>query len=234
MGVRRLTTAALLALVVLTALTIGTQPGAGAGVQTTVISTRQGEVAPGTLNMGWWDEKGMHVVGLENYLAGFDRELANRNHRDFFTFDVSLANGMCATAATVQLPIGTGSGDYAEVATWANFVLHDVSTDPATLNTTAGPDLDVFRDLGTGTIYGNRYLPTHAPYGDLTAFPVSLNAAGLAALNDEIQSPHPGYFSLGGMIQGEAPDVWLFGFTPVVHHDVVKAPVRLVITVGSC
>ena len=72
---------------------------------------------------------------------------------------------MCASAATLQLPIGTGSGDYGEVATLANFVLHDVSTDPVTLNTTAGPDLDVFRDLGTGTVYGNRYLPTQAPYG---------------------------------------------------------------------
>ena len=234
MRVRRSTTAALLALVALMALTIGAQPGAGAGVRTIVITTRQTEVAPGTMNMGWWDEKGLHVVGLENYIAGFDRDLASRNHRDFFTFDLSLADGMCASSATVLLPIGTGSGDYGEVATFANFVLHDVSTDPVTLNTTAGPDLNVFTDLGTGTIYGNRYLPTQGPYGDLTTFPVSLNTAGLAALNDEIQAPHPGYFSFGGMIQGEAPDVWLFGFTPVTHHDVVEAPVRLVITVGSC
>ena len=89
--------------------------------------------------MGWWDEKGTHVIGLENYIAGYDQVFAIRNHRDFFTFDLSLADGGRATSATLQIPIGTGSGDYGEVAAIANFVLHDVSTDPVTLNTTAGP-----------------------------------------------------------------------------------------------
>jgi len=80
------------------------------------------------------------------------------------------------------------------VATAANFVLHDVSTDPVTLNTTAGPDTNIFHDLGTGAVHGNRVLPTVGPYGGLTFFPVSLNHAGLTALNAAIKAPHPGYF----------------------------------------
>jgi len=36
------------------------------------------------------------------------------------------------------------------------------------------------------------------------------------------------------MIQGEAANVWLFGFTPVTLHNGTEAPVKLVLTLGTC
>ena len=224
---RRPTTFAVLAAAALMAtLMIGASAQAGSKPPTITIATHQNEIAPGIKNQGWWDATGAHIIGNENYIVGQDGE-TNSPFRNFFSFDTSLAGGKCASAATLLVPIETGGGDFGLLKTIANYVLHDVSTDVTTLNTTAGPDLSITHDLGTGALYGSRALPTFGPYGGLTSFPIDLNVAGVAALNAAIRAPHPGYFSLGGVIQGEPTGVSLFLFSG-------SHAARLMITVGSC
>lgn len=231
MNVRRSTAFTLLGALAVAALMIGAQAQARSAA-TLTIATHQNEISPGNQNMGWWDDAATHVVGNDNYEVGNAPDEGARIFRNFFSFDTSLAGGNCASAATLQIPIGEGSGDFGGVQGVANYVFHDVSTPASTLITAGGPDLTVYHDLGTGTVYGGRVLPTVGPY-PVGNFPVSLNAAGLAALNAAIKAPHPGYFTVGGMIKGEPADTSLFGFTPE-NHSGQEWPVRLVLTLGSC
>lgn len=235
MRIRMSTSLALLGALAVVALMIGAQAQAGKKPTVITIATHQSEITPNVQNTGWWDDAGTHGSGNDNYEVGVAPDLNPEILRNFFTFDTSLAGRQCASAATLEIPIGEGSGDFGGLATVANYLLKDVSTDATTLNTGTGPDTTIYHDLGTGTTYGNRKLPTAGPYGSLVNFTVDLNAAGLAALNAAIKAPHPGYFSLGGMIQGEPANVSLFGFTPVTNpHDTGELPVRLVITAAPC
>jgi hypothetical protein len=190
------------------------------------LSTDQSEFAPGTLNNGWWDNTGFHLVGLDNYFAGN----SVIRHRDFFTFDASLLPG-CARSASLQVPIST----FAPSPSTAGglYVMHDVSTDPITLNTTGGPNVSIFDDLGSGAVYGSKFEPTAPPYaGD--AFVIPLNTP--AALHDlNAAAVTDSFFSIGGMIAGEPPETWLFGSTPVINPTTgLKRPVNLLVTVGPC
>jgi hypothetical protein len=111
--------------------------------------------------------------------------------------------------------------------------VHDVSTDPVTLNTTGGPNVAIFDDLGSGAVYGSKFEPTAPPYaGDAFVIPLNSRAAiqdlNTAAFTDS-------FFSVGGMIAGEPPETWLFGLTPSINPTTgLKRPVNLLVTVGPC
>jgi hypothetical protein len=186
------------------------------------LSTNQSEFTPDIQNRGWWDDTGSHELGNDNYLAGLD----GRVFRDFFSFDASRLSG-CARSATLQIPRGLESGEDGFATTGATLVLHDVSTDALTLNATAGPNVGIFDDLGTGAVYGSRFFLTAPPFaGD--AFVVTLNGAALQGLNAAVQSG--GFFSIGGMLLDETVvDTFLFAVT---QSNFNRRPVTLLVTTG--
>jgi hypothetical protein len=189
------------------------------------LDTDQTEFAPPVQNRGWWNAMGFHTVGNDNYLVGW----FGAAQRDFFTFDASLLGG-CARSATLQIPRGVESGEFGGATTGATLLLHDVSTDALTLNTTTGPNPGIFTDLGTGAVYGSRFFPTAPPFPS-DAFIVNLNEAALQDLNSAVHSG--GFFSIGGMLDPEpaAALTFLFASTQSILNP---RPVTLLITTVPC
>lgn len=228
MSLRKLVAVGLLATALVVTALFAARAQARSTLPMVKLSTADSEFAPGTLNNGWWNIAGAHVIGNDNYTVG---NRLGQTWRDFFTFDASLLPG-CARSVTLQIPTSSfsGSGDNGGATTGGNLVLHDVSTDPVTLNTTAGPDLTIFNDLGTGAFYGSRFLPTVGPYaGD--SFTLTLSTAAIHDLNTAALDGD--FFSIGGMIAGEPAETALFGFTPVIG-PLGKRPVNLLVTLGAC
>src|SRR5262249_8660336 len=56
----------------------------------------------------------------------------------------------CARSARLRIPRGLESGELGGATTGATLVLHDVSTDALTLNTSFVANPAIFADLGTG------------------------------------------------------------------------------------
>jgi hypothetical protein len=80
-----------------------------------------------------------------NYLVG----RANAaEYRNFFSFDVSSINRR-VILAELQVNSGAVKGDLTETLS-----LFDVSTSGDVVNNNGEPDVEIFRDLGTGISYG--------------------------------------------------------------------------------
>src|SRR5262249_25102648 len=214
-------------------------PGGGAGRRGGVRGTSPGpflaslrdaehepeRVHPGFLNNGVWVNTGGH--GIDPCIVG---DFIGTTFRDYFTFDASLLGG-CARSARLQIPRGVESG---EIPVGANavtaLVLHDVSTDALTLNTSSAATPTVFADLG-GAVFGSRFFPTAPPFVS-DSLVVYLNGAGVQALNAAFLAG--GFFSIGGMIANEsAADTFLFAITPVIG-PAGKRPANLIVTTGPC
>jgi hypothetical protein len=228
MGFRRLTALGLAA----AALVVGALLAGRAearSLATFTLTTNQSEFTQDVLTSGWWNSAGTHIVGIDNYCGG--NGCSSATIRDFFTFDASLLPG-CARSATLQIPTGSrsGSGDFGGSPAGGTLVLHDVSTDPLTLNTTPGPNPAIFDDLGTVAVYGSRFFPTVGPYAS-DSFTLALSPAAVHDLNSAFLKDD--LFSIGGMIAGEPAKTWLFGFTPIVGPN-GKRPVNLIVTIGAC
>jgi hypothetical protein len=185
---------------------------------------RDSEFAPGVLNSALLVNAGFH--SRDGYIVGRSGAFT---FRDYFTFDASLLGG-CARSARLQIPRGLESGELGGAATGTTLVLHDVSTDALTLNTSFATDPAIFADLGTGASFGSRFFPTAPPFVS-DSFVVYLNAAGVQALNAAFLAG--GFFSIGGMIFPESAVTFLFGATPV-FGPLGKRPVNLIVTTGAC
>jgi hypothetical protein len=228
MSLRKLIALGLLATALVVAALLAARAQARTASTIFRLSTKQSTFISAQ-NMGWWNSNGTHTVGNANYVVGHPPEEV-AVFRDFFAFDGSLAPG-CARTASLQIPIGTGSGDFGGATTGALFVMHSVETDAQTLITTGGPDTAVFDDLGDGDVYGSSFEPTAAPY-KAEVFVIPLNAVGVRDLNAAILSDR--FFTVGGMIAGEPADTSLFNFTPLAHGHSVETPATLLVTMGPC
>jgi hypothetical protein len=237
MSVRKLTALGLLATLLIVAALFAAQGKARSSLAVVKLSTAQSEFHPGILNSGNWAEfgGGLHEVNNDNYVVGNFTGNGGLRVRNYFSFDASLLPG-CARSASLQVPFppDAGSGDQGFSTAGALFVLHDVSTDAFTLNQTGGPNLAIFDDLGSGAVYGSKFVPTVGPYG-AEAFVIPLNTpAGIHDLNSAFLSG--GFFSVGGMLAGEPINTWIFGRTPPVGPPPLLAerPTNLLVTVGPC
>jgi hypothetical protein len=246
MSVRKLATLGVTATALVVSAVFAAQLQARSSFATVRLSTGQGEFQPGTLNNGWWNDAGLHQLSHDNYIVGNDTQEGGEGvTRDFFTFDTSAVTG-CARSATLQIPwispgpapgfpppFLPGSGDRPGGSPAGGlYMVHDVSTDPFTLNATSGPNTAIFDDLGTGAVYGSRFLQTVGPYAAEAAVVAVNTSAALHDLNRAIRSG--GFFSVGGMIAGEPTNTWTFAFTPVFDGNGVNRPVSLLVTVGPC
>ena len=147
-----------------------------------------------TSDRGWYNENGIHNPSNDNYIAGINE--TSLNFHNFFTFDLSSVSGPVTSASfTVYTHDITGAGTY---------TLYDFTSNISNLTSGTG-GVAAFNDLGTGTSYGSIALTTSDGYSLKT---ITLNAAGLAALNANIG----GTFVFGGEF-GSTDGLYSFGFS---------------------
>ena len=128
---------------------------------------------------GLYEATGTHTPAIDNYLTGV---LGGIQSRSFFLFDLAGITGGTISDATLTLSNrdttfqglaipGTGGSPF-------SLSLFDVTSTIA--DVIAGANgLNVFADLGAGTLLGTLAVPSNAP-GNIV---IPLNAAGLAYLN---------------------------------------------------
>jgi hypothetical protein len=137
---------------------------------------------------GSYNVSGDHVVGNTNYVVW-----ANIYH-NYFVFNLS---GLLGTVTSAQLQLYTY-----DVFGLGKYTLHDVSADPATLQTTPN-SITTYNDLGSGISYGAIALSNN---NSQTLITINLNARAVEA----IQSAQGGLFAVGGEFDGS---IYAFGFS---------------------
>jgi subtilisin family serine protease len=151
---------------------------------------------------GWWDATGFHDEFNDNYVTAL---LSGLEYRDFFVFDLS---GVAQQIAAAELRVFNPYDGFFSPDPTETYSLFDVSTPLGSLEASGGGQTAIFNDLGTGTNYGSQVV-SPADNGQFVS--VSLNSAGLAALNASLG----GQTALGGALtslSGEA-DQYLFGYS---------------------
>jgi Fe-S cluster biogenesis protein NfuA len=149
------------------------------------------------MDSGWYSSTDIHNPNNTNYVVGNCPNCASSNDfNNWFVFDLSGTSGL-VTGATLALenPLGYGSGDPTET-----YEIFAVSTSITDLTAGIG-GVGTFDDLGSGISYGSYQFTSAdtAPIGVVGTIPlvtISLNAAGLAALNGAMG----GQFAIGGAI----------------------------------
>ena len=149
-------------------------------------------VALGNTDSGWYDSTGFHDSTNKNYIAG---NLAGTTFHNYFVFSLSGVSGTI-TSAHISLVAAAVNGS-------GTFFLHDVTTAPSDLSADHTNGIDIFNDLGSGTLYGSM---TVTPEDNFGLVIVNLNAAAIAAL----QSSGGGTFAVGGFFD-TAPGTYAFG-----------------------
>ena len=168
-----------------------------------VFHTSDSQFDPGIDNEGWWSDTIHNEDYIDNYLMGWT---AGGDHRNFFTFDVSLLQGMAVSASLVLTCYQWASPRPSEI-----YALSRVSTPPDVLNQNFGPDAAIYTDLGDGIFYGARRITLARDCPDSSALLVlPLNDAAVADINAATQ-----WFSIGGRLVRVlgGTDQYLFGYS---------------------
>jgi len=166
-----------------------------------------------TANQGWWSDTIDAGFANPNYIAGV---CCGGDHRNFFTFDVHTLKKH-VVSATLRVNTGGVKGDETETLR-----LSDVSTDAATLNFNDGQNPEIFRDLGTGTVYGEYVISTDQ---DHVTLDLKLNQAAVRDLN----RARGGFFSIGGRVtslSAGATEEHIFGESGNTRTDTVRLITR--------
>jgi hypothetical protein len=135
-------------------------------------------------NQGWWSDTLANHDLNDNYatgVSGLDR------FRSFFTFDLSSLTGV---VLSVRMELSQYLYSSTEQAETIQFF--DVSTDAATLNNNTGTNAAIFDDLGSGTVYGNIFVPAYESSDPFNVLSFDLSSATVADINaalDGIESP---------------------------------------------
>lgn len=158
---------------------------------------------------GWYQSiDGGNNAGSSNYLVGSFPPIEGfspMGHHNYFAFDLAPLLGLTINSARLELynqVNGFGSVNPSEI-----FVLHDVSTPVADLIAPQSGRLDIYADLGTGSVYGSKVVSA-ADNG--TILMIDLNATAIDAMSAG------GLFAIGGELSGveSGPDNrFVFGFS---------------------
>ncbi len=180
------------------------------------LSTANNQFTEGTNNQGWWSTYnprfGYNDNFNDNYLTG---KLRSTTYRSYFTFDLHTIANNPVSSATLQIQRFIGSGN-----STAKIGFFDVSTPASKLNQKCNnPDLDIYRDLGSGKNYGNFQVTSTGDSEEILNF--TLNSKAIADIN----AANGKFFSIGGKLLNnvEAGDQYLFAY----GYD---APTQLVVT----
>jgi hypothetical protein len=158
------------------------------GGGTTVLSTDG--------NQGWWSATFPNSPGNTNYFVG--NPLSDSWPaflRDFFTFDISQLGGQTVTGATLSVTHFTDQSDSGKSS--FTYTLHDVSTPAEILGDTEGTSAAIYKDLGTGVLYGSFNVPLSGSSASTLIDSFALNANAVADLNAAIGQERE-TFSIGG------------------------------------
>ncbi|HEY8154507.1 MAG TPA: hypothetical protein VII72_10310 [Myxococcota bacterium] len=172
----------------------------GSVAETLTFSTSQSQFTSGVDNNGWWADNVGNNDENESYFVG---TYSGSVYRNFFTFDLTaLPVASSVVSATLRLSRWSSGPDNEMVET-LEFL--DVSTDPTTLNGGSDdPNAAVFADLGLGTSYGEFSIQGAGTWSDVLGF--ALDADALA----DIESAAGGFFSIGGVLNSQSGDDYLF------------------------
>lgn len=168
-----------------------------------VFHTSDSQFDPGVDNQGWWSDAIHNEDYIDNYLVGWS---AGGDHRNFFTFDVSLLRGTVLSASLVLTCYQWASPRTREI-----YALSRVSTPPDVLNQNFGPDAAIYQDLGDGIFYGAYRITLARECPDSSALLVlPLNDVAVADINAATQ-----WFSIGGRLRRVlgGTDQYLFGYS---------------------
>ena len=165
---------------------------------TLIFSTSDSPFNTPNANQGWYDNTGANVNPFDNYFTGspFGGEL-----RSFFTFDLGSLGGTVTSARLDLQRFDSGDNEASETLEF-----FDVSANAATLNS-AGTDVNIFNDLGTGTSYGSFEVVTDGMTQRTDVLNFNLNTIAIADIN----AAAGGFFSIGGALTSQGGDDWLFG-----------------------
>jgi len=151
------------------------------------ISTATDPISGGYYNQGWWPDNSGNTAS-DNNTNFYTGTSGSTSLNNFFSFSLAGIDGP-GTSAVLRL---VGPYDHENLP--LTYSIFDVSTDPATLNFNDGFSAAIYTDLGSGVLYGSILVSSLTDPTD-----VSLNAAGLAALNAAI-GDEASYFSIGGTV----------------------------------
>jgi len=163
-------------------------------------ATRADSVTLNNNDSGWYDSHGSHESTNKNYIAG---NLVGTSFNNFFVFNLS---GVSGTITSAQIRIYS-----AAVAGSGTYSLHDVTTSPSDLSASHTDRIDIFNDLGSGTLYGSAMI---TPENNGSLITINLNAAAIAAL----QTSTCGVFAVGGIFD-TAPNTYAFGASQDASPD---------------
>src|SRR5262249_31635033 len=127
-----------------------------------------------------------------NYIAGVCCGLGD--HRDFFVFLVP----NLGTITSATLSIGNPFSGYTSPRTSDTYSVFDVSTSIAALISFQVGRVDIFNDLGSGTLYASRSVDSSV---NGTQVQIALNGAAIAALN----SAQGSQIAFGGALNAPTP-----------------------------
>ena len=178
------------------------------------------EIRIDATDRGWFDETGFNELDNVNYFVGDGRgpiggSASPAAARNFFVFDLSSV-GETIESATLSLYVPPVTG-YFSADLFETYVLSELTFD-ANYVMTVSDDIGVYDDLGDGQVFGTR------DFGNFDVdvqIEIPLNAAAVAALNDQRQSFDP-LFVIGGSITtlNQFPDdEMIFAFSFEVPFD---------------
>jgi hypothetical protein len=155
------------------------------------------EILPGVTNSGWWSTTSTNADNNPNFIAQQGQE----NNNDYFTFNMS-QNTISSTIVSAVLSIPTNLGECSPEPTCetsglpVTYFVGSVSVSAATLaHKSAGPNLIIYNDLGTGD-YGSISIPNLAAYTN--PIDITLDSKAITDLNGVLNTSQ--YFSVGGTL----------------------------------
>jgi hypothetical protein len=175
-------------------------------------------------NSGWFSDDGYHDNTNQNYICGYDGD-DDMTFRNFFIFDLSNLSSLGITPPITSAVIRvdrfrsspeTGSQMWELYSVTTPFAAFGLSYIPGSL-----PGQNIFNDLGTGDFIGSVAVDRTISYSPQVE--VTLNSAGLAAINSSIGS----YFILGGNADDISPvpvPIWIIaiGFLLIAGFVVLR------------
>ncbi len=163
-----------------------------------------------TLQTGWWNGTGSHTAANTNYVTG---QIGGLGYRNFAVFDLAAVSLPIVGA---QLRLFNPSNGYFSPDPTETYTLYDISTSIAELRANGSGRVDIYNDLGSGAMHGQRVVSSA---DNNTLISTTVNAAGVAALN----AARGQLTALGGgltTISGGA-DQYVYGFTGAGQRQLV-------------
>ncbi len=136
-----------------------------------------------------------NLAGPDNNTNYFAGSVDGAYYNNFLVFNISGASPM--TTATLEI-------DSYAISSNVTYTLHNVTTPISSLYDASSPNAAIYNDLGSGVSYGSFALNPQQSY---TTLSLSLNSAGVAALDKAIASRDQ-YFAIGGSISAPEPATW--------------------------